>query len=589
MAGKRDEQRQKLWQLWERYQSSAKDGFTQSIDKKFKALASTVYGLVKVDGVKLSRLGDNDEKIYGHLVGLMDVYRRVLAFAEGYDYPSPTVQALLMGICEVLNSRLREFDELTGEIKDESPIALEKRDIFDEALVVITENVEDQRERFEVGLREDTSREWDESFDIILQGEFFEVYSHYREGLQTSLAKLDDLHHRQETRFYMELMEREWEELGNIINVQVRVMEDNGVVTPANIEQMTESNVALLGILDALREAYQQSGPVIGNLQNLLHTPPVQIGACRPFDEFEQILKVALEAATPHSPEKQEFINELGAEVTAVLGGLKVDYMKAAYNLQRTVSQDVLLAEEIIEAFVRILNKLPQFIRESIEETDILRGIEETIQIKVAGLRESTQHFYKECLAIIRRFSAEETDLPEDALRGVVETARERWQNALPEVERLESWLDEFFIGLKQTESYVACRVRVQKQIDGYAETLEKVTLAFKREVLLYEICTYEEILTHSVSRLRKSEDAAAVSAAELLDKIFKDMEVILKKSNITVICPEPGESFNPKEHEVLVAEKHSDKPKGEIIKIVTTGYRHKNQVILRANVIAAK
>jgi len=62
-----------------------------------------------------------------------------------------------------------------------------------------------------------------------------------------------------------------------------------------------------------------------------------------------------------------------------------------------------------------------------------------------------------------------------------------------------------------------------------------------------------------------------------------------LRKNNITPIRPNPQEIFNGKEHEVLVAEKQEGFNKGEIIKLVGSGYRYKDVVLMRANVIAAR
>ncbi len=57
----------------------------------------------------------------------------------------------------------------------------------------------------------------------------------------------------------------------------------------------------------------------------------------------------------------------------------------------------------------------------------------------------------------------------------------------------------------------------------------------------------------------------------------------------VDIIAPKPHDIFNGKEHEVIMAEKNNDFKKGEIIKLINSGYKNKNYIILRANVIAAK
>jgi len=111
--------------------------------------------------------------------------------------------------------------------------------------------------------------------------------------------------------------------------------------------------------------------------------------------------------------------------------------------------------------------------------------------------------------------------------------------------------------------------------------------LKFKRETVLYEVSTYEEILLYSVSRLRL--DEAHEAAVATADETLHMLEILLKKNNIQVIRPQPHDTFNAKEHEVLMAENSPDFKKGEIIKLMNSGYRQKDTVILRANVIAAR
>ena len=53
---------------------------------------------------------------------------------------------------------------------------------------------------------------------------------------------------------------------------------------------------------------------------------------------------------------------------------------------------------------------------------------------------------------------------------------------------------------------------------------------------------------------------------------------------------PNPHDMFDPKEHEVLLAEKNEQFLKGQIIKVVNYGYKKKDKgIIKRATIIAAK
>jgi len=207
----------------------------------------------------------------------------------------------------------------------------------------------------------------------------------------------------------------------------------------------------------------------------------------------------------------------------------------ATRRLRHVARVELLLAAEITAAFAKTRDALRSIMDQAVPtespegQQDILKGIAETLEIKVESLREGLHEFRSNCRAIIR------------------------------------------------------------EDISNRRVTLANCTFRFKKEILLHEICTYEEILTHSVSRLRQSPCPIAAGAAVLLDSTFDVLESILKKRSITIIRPATGTKFNAQEHEVLMAEKQDGFAAGEIIKVLTSGYGQKERVILRANVVAAR
>jgi hypothetical protein len=399
------------------------------------------------------------------------------------------------------------------------------------------------------------------------------MYSFYRDGLKFCLTRLDDLHSRKTARFYTELIEREHEELGNIVKLQ-RASEPT---------EPTEQSITVTSILDALHEAHQMTEPIIKNFQLLQNAPPKKPE--RSFDDFENELNITLEKVQPQPPERKRFFAALDAEVMILLDGIDVDYKRAAYSLQRLISEETLLAEEITGVFEKALEDLNADIDAEATERDILSGIRETIEIKISALKESIQAFNRQSGEILKVFSAEKINSPEGERQQIITSTRAAWMDSPPE----PGGIPAFFEACQNGEIFAPCRERVKTQVENYTQKLEKHTLRFKKEVLLYEICTFEEILTHSVSRLRNSQNLRVSITAKLLDNTFRELEIILKKNNITVIRPATHENFNAKEHEVLIAEKQENFQKGQIIKVITAGYKIREQVVLRANVIAAR
>ena len=539
-------QKNDIWTLWQKYKIF--------LDKKLSALRKAASAQIRADAVCFSLLGDSDELIYEHLLGMMESYRRVVKLSGEYSFKNPEISALIAGICEVLGSRLREFESGNGVNSSKNPITREKAKILDEALSGISEKMENA-----------TNIE--------------SIYEIYCDGLNSCRQQMNDLSVRETARFYTELIGREWEELGNIIKVQVLALEEE-----VKLAEVTQAAV-VASILDALREVYQQTGPVVENLHRLLSAAQRKPPVCRTFEEIE-----ALIAKDPGSSLQQKnFFAALDSKVLTLLDDM--DYKKASYSLQRMVSAEILLAEEITKIFENTLNLPVSLAAVSSIERDILSGIRETIEIKIASLKESIEDFSSQCGEILKNFSDENkkaVSLHSEGLSGkpeVMENVRNAWLKSPPEKQEINA----FFENCRNGEAFAPLREGVAKQIETYTLLLEKAAFHFKKEVLLYEICTFEEILTHSVSRLRKSANVEVLAAAVHFGDAFHMLEIILKKNNISVIRPKAREFFDAKEHEVLVAEKQEGFRKGEIIKIVTAGYKFNEQIIIRANIIAAR
>jgi|GEM_PF-536803 len=601
---KRSKERKALWDKWQRLRATTEDALRLRTDEILLALKNAACQQLATDAARFARLGDKDETIYAHLVKLMGMYRDVIDLSEQAVQESPAAVPVLSGICEVLASRLKEFEDMRESEPQKNrginPVTQEKRGITDGAILYASREADNLSSQFIRHMQNDRPNDWaalcagaaaSTIEEIVATDCFPMLYTYYQEGLRFCLAGLDDLHARKIARFYTELIEREWEELGTIITVQVTHLE--AAIAGAEVEAVP----TIHRILDILRELYQHTGPLIADLQKLLQTPPMH-PAYISYTAFVELLKTVIIPESGHNKNGDGFISALSAEANALFDQLRTDFMKATYQLQRITSGELLLAEEINSVFVKtqkLLGKMnisqqtpPEVLdeKEANIQRDILKGVSETIEIKIESLNDSFKEFNNKGLAIIRDFGAEKPQVPEAERQAAIEKVQAAWMTEPPtEFNKLTP----FFEKCWNSEAYQATREKIKRQISTYFEKTEKAALIFKKEVLLYEVCTYEEILTHSVSRLRESPWQCIKDAAMLLDSTFKDLEIILKKNNITVIRPQAHEMFNALEHEVLVAEKQEGFNKGEIIKIINSGYRDKDQVILRANVIAAR
>ena len=175
--------------------------------------------------------------------------------------------------------------------------------------------------------------------------------------------------------------------------------------------------------------------------------------------------------------------------------------------------------------------------------------------------------------------------LTESDLQQAAAQLKTAWCAAPPTPETITDFLAESLT----INPFAAYSDKLNKAITNITAKTEKASFRFKKETLLYEISTYEEILYYSVTRLRESSLPEVAAAVTILDDTFLALEALLAENGITPIRPAAHEAFNGREHEVLTAEEQEGFAKGEIIKTMTSGYKLGDQVILRANVIAAR
>ncbi|MCL2707980.1 MAG: nucleotide exchange factor GrpE, partial [Defluviitaleaceae bacterium] len=297
------------------------------------------------------------------------------------------------------------------------------------------------------------------------------------------------------------------------------------------------------------------------------------------------------------SVKKDLFLSALETETEELYEQIRLAFAKAAYRFQRLVSVEAFLADDLSEIFDYLLRDLPKSdaYPEGIER-DILSGIIETLQIKTESIRDGVAAFHADGARLVGEFTSGLGEEAFDKNRGAGPDGGGRtpafaavlslWAGRAPsEKDSVQPFFDECF-RLETFEGYAS---KQDKRAAEYQSKIDKLVLQFKKETILYEVNTYEEIITYSVSRLRQLTDENTQKAVALFDGAVASLGMLLKKNNIRQINPSPHEPFNGREHEVLIAEKQEGFGKGEIIKVINSGYQYKDTILMRANVIAAK
>jgi molecular chaperone GrpE (heat shock protein) len=604
-ARSREGQRQELWDMWAVLTNTVRSYVRQQSALIFASLQQSVGGQIMSDTAKSAKLKDFDEELYENCLQLMNSYREFTAEYENRqnDITSPAAQNILEGIYLVISAQLKQFEDGNANGLPEekpNPITEEKRIICEKGTSYTSQHIDADAKRFTAP---ELLEKWvlavllvgsDLAFDCLFNHArdfcFDAAYAYYKEGLRLCLAGLNDLHERKVVRYYTELMESERDVLNSLITIQVTALEET-------LEEDSPDKTTVQQILSPLGEGYQRFNRAATRLEELLHDQQPSDYPYQPYDIFgiatENHIKSCYTGGQPAyvlAEHLSAFYEALDKETDALHDQMRHRFNKAAYDLKRQLSGETMLAEAIIGLFQKAWNGLPDisvFPDEPSMTRDILAGVAETIGIKIESLRESVDIFNETGAAMITAFTSAKKDMTTEEKQKAYQTVRDGWEMTMTQVPRPH--ISEFFDNCLEEDSLTAAHAHNEKLIEEYTVKIDKTLLNFKKETLLYEICTYEEILTHSVSQLYDTGIEAVDEAVVLMSKTFRDLETLLKKNNIQVIRPLPHEPFNGREHEVIVAEEQEGFTKGEIIKPVNSGYKQNGQVILRANVIAAK
>jgi len=584
-----DTHTQALWNEWLQIKSDAELALESYVGDYFHLAGITTCDRAVIDALTFARLGEKDELIFDHLVYLMETYREVIGLFEetaeenGWDDTCP-VYNLISGLCDVLGSRMRQFEDVAEG--HENPVAQEKRLLLDNMILEINGSIE--------GIKTEwvTTLPWEKTCadifllpdentkhlrDSINNNLIPLIYNLYQSSLSQCITQIDDLYSRKAAHFYADLLEREWEVLGLVIQIQVQALEnaafnENGLLHP---------------ILSRLREVYQQTGPVIGNLQAMMQAEPYTPHGM-PYGDFCDAMHPHIGVFTGIDMRDPMYKEMLFLGADELFDRIRADVLENMYGFRVIIDRELKLASGVLDTFNAIMCNFPACDAEEVKskELEILKGITETLEIKIDSLTESLQPYSEACEGLSTSFSTNMPTLSDEDLFAAADQITEAWYQSPPST---MDEIDDFFTGCLTLDVFNAYKSQLDKHIEGHNAKLDKTAFNFKKETLLFEISTFEEILYHSVSRLRESGHDAIIGAVAVLDGLSAALMDILMQNNIEIIHPAPHEAFNGREHEVLLAEPHEGYAKGEIVKVMTSGYKYQSQVILRANVIAAR
>ena len=565
-------------------------------------------------GDKINTVCNSDDGLPAYDIKIYDSYARILAayalVADIYNdsakpVTAPYAKEIWDGIHAVLVSRLP-----IAEINN-NPINAEKTEIVVAAILDALARLDSLADRAALDAKAaapqladasvETLRTFSESIIAERAAAIYEIFS---ATANSALERLNDISGRDGVSHYMQLLTEEQEILRQILVVQVLALED--LIKDANSGINAQEAAILQEALTILRETHQREGAAISfinelfsagrNAANLQEESDFAADICviAAFGENNDMVLTdfAGRLNSRQAAYRTTAANLLTRQVTAYHDKHVMERMyfctKAVSELERLVRDTCGCFGAIIESFEAHKDELsaaPGF--------DIITGVAETISIKLESLGDGIAEFLQDSEGRINEFPQNRVNVSAEVLDAFIAYLGCRLAAMPADFDitaqdapmAVQGIIEDFLIDDEMTAHHDLVGRNLTKQTTDF----DKIVVAFKRDCLLFELTTFEEVMFYSVSRLREADNAAVTTFVATIDEQHKALADVLTKYGIDKIAPAAHEPFNPKENEVLMAEVNPDFKKGSIIKTMNAGYRQGDVVLVRANVIAAR
>jgi len=583
-------------------------------DFAVEAVADLFARLKYIIGDKINNACSNDDSLPAYDIKIYDSYKRILAAyalaIDIHDDPAkviitPCAKEIWDGIHAVLVSRLP-----VAEV-GENPIDAEKTTIVTAAILDALAQLDNFAYQATLDAKvvapqlADTSIETLRNFsESIITERAAAIYEVYSNTANTALERLNDISSRHNVSHYMKLLTDEQEILRQILVVQVMALES--LIKDADSGINAHEAAVLQEALGILRETHQREGAAISHINELFSTGrnaailleencfSSNICAIAAFGENSDMVLTdfADRLNGRHAAYRTAAANLLTQQVTVYHDK---HLMERMYFCSKAVSELERLTRETCDCFRAIIAHFEAHKDDLAANPgfDIIAGVAETITIKLESLHNGIADFMQDSEGCINDFPQNHVGMSDEVHDAFI-TYLGHNLAALPSVFDISALdaplavqgiIEDFLLDDEMTAHHDLIGRNLTKQEAGF----DKIVIGFKRDCLLFELTTFEEIMFYSVSRLRESDVAAVAAFVATIDEQHKALADILTKYGIDKISPVAHDPFNPKENEVLMAEVNPDFKKGTIIKTMNAGYRQGDIVLVRANVIAAR
>jgi len=564
------------------------------------------YSIEKLMGLSSDNLlNDEDEKIYDYC---RYVYENFVLAVDYYEKASHKIKSqhkksVIEGIVGSLRKQVKALSLLLKDF-DVNPILEEKALIIkkyvDEFTTVFDNNLDSYRELATVDISvifklENIPDEEKNQFlfnDVLdsMSNQTTKVCEEYLKQKTKCLLNLNDLRSRGITADFLTALKYAFDIISSIFKNQIQEVE---AVTNNEKENDVVTEFSLI-----LRDSYGYLKSKMNHLANFIANSPEKRDESEISTQFASEFKSyvlnlngsdfeELKSFLNAFEEKSKYFKNLILDVAEQFVKEKLNNLYNSFIMEMRIvfEKNKQMTKELVKV-IKVLIYYYTGNREKIEQNDelgIILGINETMQIKIDTIEEGFKEHLNNQKSIRGKLFSEEISFSESEKAGIVSSIHDVWTS------NIEDFLENLIKALEDCEPLNAYIDKIDKDIIVQKERRIKLMDAYKKNNILNEIITIEEIGVYSVEKLKEYDNETINDYIRIFEKIITKLNALLETNGITRISPQLNDKFIAKEHEILVAEEREGFEKGAIIKKLNDGFKEDGIVIIRANVVVAK
>ena len=164
-------------------------------------------------------------------------------------------------------------------------------------------------------------------------------------------------------------------------------------------------------------------------------------------------------------------------------------------------------------------------------------------------------------------------------------------EGANPETEVTQEPLPQDpLIALEQERDQLkALAQRTQADFVNYKRRTDEERLAISRMATNQVLVRLLPVLDDLQRAVDAIPENAPVSWSDGVKMVAANLQAIMQAEGVTIYEPEPGETFDPVEHEAVYFQPTDEQPAGAVLSVVRPGYRTSDRVLRPAQVVVAQ